>query len=363
MDKKKLTYILFGIMAAMIAVIVIIAIVTGFGGGKMSYSKIENEMRKAAVSYFKNKENSLPQQNGASVSIDANTLATSKYMKPLSKLVKDGVNCTGKVVVTKNGEKYLYSPMLSCGDKYQTKTLVNVVTDANPIVTSGDGLYTIDNVRKFRGEYINNYVKLDGYLWRILDIDSEGYMRLLYVDKAKEEVYVWDDRYNIEKDDYVGINNYDVSRIKQTMEKLESGEVYITDKTKSNLAYRPICLGKRSSENLKLNITEECETTISNQLFGLPYAIDYIVSSIDPNCKTIDDQSCANYNYLMKSSLTSWTLNGQKEKGYRVFAVSRAGYTISNAASEKAVRPTIHLSNYTLFNGGTGTKEDPYTIK
>lgn len=365
MDKKKLTYILIGIMGAMVAVIAIIAIVTGIGGGKMSYGKIEDKMREAAVSYFKKKENSLPQQNGSSVTVDANTLASSKHMKPLSKMVKKGVSCTGKVVVTKNGERYLYSPMLSCGDKYQTKTLVNVVTTANPIVTSGDGLYSEADNRRFRGEYINNYVKIDGLLWRILDIDNEGYMRLIYVDKNEDtsEAYVWDDRYNVEKAAYVGINDYNVSRIKQTIKDLESGNLYVSEKTKANLAYRPICLGKRSSENLEINIIEECETTISDQLFGLPYTIDYIASSIDPNCKIIDDESCANYNYLMKSSLASWTLNGQKEKSYRVYAVSRAGYVISDASNEKTIRPTIYLSNYTLFDDGNGTKEKPYTIK
>lgn len=362
MEKKKLIYIFGGIMGLMVALIVIVAIVSSMGGKSLSYEKIENKMKAAAESYFEDNASSLPQE-GKSVTIDASTLSNGGYLKDLSDMVKKGENCTGKVVVSKNGARYLYSPVLSCGSSYQTKKLVDVVTGNNPIVTSGDGLYNVDNVRKFKGEYINNYVKIDELLWRILDIDSEGYMRLIYADKSMEESYVWDDRYNIDEDENIGINNYNISRIKETMKSLESSEQYISEDSKANLAYRPICIGKRSSENLALNNNEECATKISDQLFGLPYTSDYLSASIDANCKTIDDQSCENYNYLMNSSLSSWTLNGQKEKSYRIFAVSSAGYSISTASNEKSLRPTIYLSNNTLYSNGTGTKEDPYMMK
>lgn len=363
MDKKKLIYILTGIMGVMIVVIVIVAIVSSINGKKLSYSGVEDKIADAAQRYYAKNENLLPQAEGASVTVDTSTLVNEGYLKQVSDMVPDGADCTGKAVVTKNGTRYLYSAMLNCGDKYKTQTLVDVVTNNSPVTTSGDGLYVVGNVSKFKGEVINNYVKIDELLWRILDIDSEGYMRLIYADKTMEETYVWDDRYNIDKKENVGINNYEVSRIKDSLLSLENGNLYLSEEAKAKMAYRNICVGKRSQNNLEFNIDEECEVVISNQLFGLPYAIDYVSASTDPNCNDIDDASCENYNYLMKSSLSSWTLNGQKEKSYRVFSVGRVGYSISNASNDKALRPTVYLSNNALFESGSGSKEDPYVVK
>jgi len=363
MDRKKLIYILTGIMGLMIAVIIIVAIVSSVGGKKLSYSQIESKMETAAQNYFKDNASALPEEDGKSVTVDSSTLVNGGYLSQLSDMVKEGVDCSGKVIVSKNGDNYLYSAMLNCGDKYQTNKLVDEVTKNNPIVTSGDGLYLVGDVSKFKGEYINNFVKIDEYLWRILDIDSEGYMRLIYADKAKEETYVWDDRYKIEKEENAGINDYSVSRIKETMEALEKGNTYISEESKANLVYRPICIGKRSIENLEMNTTQECESVITDQLFSLPYAVDYVSASTDSNCQNIKDESCKNYNYLMNSSLSSWTLTGQTERSYRVYSVSRSGFSISNANSEKSLRPTIYLSNNTVYAGGTGTQTDPYIIK
>lgn len=363
MDKKKLIYILAGIMGLMIVIIIIVAIVSSIGGKKLSYDKIEDKMQLAAESYFEDNASSLPKEEGKSVTVDSSTLVSGGYLDELSEMVEKGVSCTGKVTVTKNGNRYLYSPILNCGSNHRTKVLTDVVTSNNPIVKSGDGLYIVGEVSKFKGEYVNNYVQIDNYLWRILDIDSEGYMRLIYADSSMEETYVWDDRYNIDRDENVGINNYEVSRIKETMKSLEEGTTYISEESKANLAYRTICIGKRSSENLEMNINEECEVKISNQLFGLPYAVDYLSASTDANCKTIDDESCANYNYLMNSSLSSWTLNGQKENTYKAFSVSRAGYSISTVSNERSLRPTVYLSNNAIYAGGTGTKTDPYIVK
>ncbi|MBE6151971.1 MAG: hypothetical protein E7165_01490 [Firmicutes bacterium] len=366
MEKKKLFYVLTAVMGTMILIIVIFAIISAVGGKRLSYDKIEDKMSSAAKNYFEDNVSSLPKEEGQSVTVDTSTLVNGKYLKQLSDMAKKGVDCTGKVIVTKNGDRYLYSPMLNCGSEYKTQKLIDVVTTNNPLVISGDGLYSYGEVSKFKGDYINNYVKIDNYLWRILDIDSEGYMRLIYADKQTkemEETYVWDNRYNIDKDSNSGINNYEVSRIKETMKKLETETLYISDEFKVNLAYRPICVGKRSSTNVALNNNEECEVTISNQLFGLPYVSDYVSASTDANCIDIASESCKNYNYLMNSSLSSWTLNGQKEKSYRVFNVGKFGYSISDASSDKAIRPTIYLSNNALYESGNGTKKEPYVVK
>lgn len=363
MDKKKLIYIMSGVMGVMILFIVIIALISSCSNKKMSYEKVENILKTAASTYFQNSESTLPTEEGASVTVDANALSTGGYMKPLSELVEEGISCSAKVVVTKNGNEYLYSPVLNCGDKYQTNKIIDVIMSNNPVVTTGAGLYKQNDVYVFKGEYVNNHVELSGNLWRIIDVDSEGYARLIYAGKNTEDVYVWDDRYNIDKEENVGINDYSVSRIKDVLLALDSNNQYIQDSVKSNLAYRNLCIGKRSADNKAINNNEECALTVSGQLFGLPYVSDYVNASIDANCKTIDDQSCNNYNYLLSSSLSSWTLTGSKDKSYKVYTVSRSRYSLTDASNEKAIRPTVYLSNNAIYASGDGSQTNPYKIK
>lgn len=363
MEKRKLIYVLTGVMGIVIIFILVVSLINSCGKRKSSFEKVESNMKKAAQQYLKDNANLLPIENNESITIDSSTLVNGKYMDQLSDMVKDGVDCSGKVIITKNGTKYLYSPILNCGAEYQTKKLVDVVKSDNPTVTSGDGLYLVEGGSRFKGEYVNNYVKIGNLLWRIIDIDSDGFIRLLYVDKSTENLYVWDDRYNVDREENAGINNYEVSRIKESLISAENSGLYISDDYKVNLAYKDICVGKRSSSNTALNSIEECEVKISDQLFGLPYPTDYLAASIDPNCQTTDDASCENYNYLMATSLSSWTLIGEKERTYRAYSVNINGISSAITSSEKAIRPTVYLSNNVLYGSGNGTKEAPYVVK
>ena len=144
---------------------------------------------------------------------------------------------------------------------------------------------------------------------------------------------------------------------------LDINNQFITEETKANLAYRTWCVGKRSSNNTNINNNEECEVTVSGQLFGLPYVSDYVNASVDANCKSINDQSCNNYNYLLSSSLSSWTLTGSKEKSNKVYTVSRSIYSLTDASNEKSIRPTVYLSNNVIYESGDGSQANPYKIK
>lgn len=363
MDKKKLIYILSAVMGIMILFIVVIALISSCSNKTLSYERIETQLKTSAISYFNDNKSSLPSEEGASVTVDASTLTSGGYMKELSEMAEEGASCSAKVIVTKNGDNYLYSTILNCGDKYKTTKLNDIIMKDNQVTNSGAGLYKENNVYVFKGEVVNNYVQLDNNLWRIIDIDEEGYARLIYVGKNTDETYVWDDRYNIDKDENIGINDYSVSRIKDTLIALDKNNQYVSEETKVNLAYRNWCVGKRSSENKAINNEEECSLTVSGQLFGLPYVKDYVNASIDSNCKMIDDESCSNYNYLLASSLSSWTLTGSKEKSYKVYTVSRSRYSETNASNEKAIRPTVYLSNNVIYAEGDGSQNNPYKIK
>ena len=52
------------------------------------------------------------------------------------------------------------------------------------------------------------------------------------------------------------------------------------------------------------------------------------------------------------------------ENSSTVFKVDRSGVVKADIASTSSkVRPVIYLNNHTMYAGGKGTKDDPYTVK
>lgn len=363
MKNKKLLYMIGIISGIMILIIVIFAIVSSVAGKTLSYEKIEEKMQNAAMNYYQSRETELPKTNGSTITIDTTTLVESKNLKALDKMAPKGVSCSGKVIVTKNGDNYLYSPILNCGTEYQSKKLYEVVTDKSNIVISGEGLYAKENGYVFKGENVNNLVQIGENYWAIIDVDQEGYMRLIYVRNNRKRNSVWDDRYNINEDSYIGINDYSVSRLKDELEYLEDDEDILPIEYRHYVAVKQWCIGKRSESNKAINMTEECSALSQEQLFGLPYVSDMFAASTDANCKTIDDASCDNYNYLSGYGITSWTMTGVANSTSSAYYVFGAGYAPTKTSTYKNITPVIYLSKNAMFASGEGTVESPYIIK
>lgn len=363
MKDKRMLYMMAAVIGIIILVIVIIAIIANVSGKNLSYEKIEEKMETAARKYYQSKENELPSTNGKTVTVSAQTLVEGKYMKSLEKMGPKDVSCSGYVTVTKNGEHYLYSPVLECGSAYRSLKLHEVVTDADNIVISKEGLYAKENGYVFKGENVNNLVKIDENYWAIIDVDSEGYMRLINVKYSQKESALWDDRYNVNEDSYNGINDYSVSRMKDTLIELAKEEDYLLEDSKAYVALRKWCIGKRSETNLKLNNDEECEELSEEQMFGLPYVSDAAMASLDSNCKDIDDASCDNYNYFSSYGINTWSLTGVSESTSTAYYLVGANGIPTKTSSIKTIVPTIYLSNQVMYASGEGTVENPYILK
>ena len=63
--------------------------------------------------------------------------------------------------------------------------LVKKIVNDDDIVTSGDGLYSRGGAYYFRGEYVNNYVKMDNSLWRIVKVTSDDNVVLPFIEFKK----------------------------------------------------------------------------------------------------------------------------------------------------------------------------------
>ena len=371
-DPKKKMIRFMGIIVVVMVLLLIILFFASLGKSKnttYSYTQLENILEKAGKSYFKDNESLLPEDEGDVVEVESTTLVEAGKMNDLSEYrTKDGAVCTGSVKVEFDGDDYVYSPVLDCGEKYATVLLTNKILDNSEIVTTGDGLYSNGNEYVFRGENVNNYVMLDNNLWRIVKITANDEVVLVSQDGVGYTVS-WDDRYNEQKGSSVGINNYRVSRIKDYLNDIYSNtdegdkRYVISKKDKTKLVSFNVCIGKRpiTSEDRRNN--DECKETIKDQKVGLLTVSDYLYASVDPNCKSSETKSCSNYNYLV-SNYDWWLATTDTTDTYSVYKVRSGGLvTVDSAVTHAYARPVIHLNSSVFYKSGKGTEEKPYKVR
>lgn len=364
--KKFIIKLALIVVGGMVLLFIVLSIASSFTKGTYSYEKIETIMTNAAKSYFADNPESLPKKETQIVEIEASTLAQAGKMKDLSEYTKKGVTCTGKVSVSKADEEYVYTPSLNCGDAYSDKTIAAAVKEDSKVVTSGYGLYNMNNSLVFRGETVNNYVQINEDLWRIVKIDSSNNVYLI---KEKYIGYsaAWDDRYNNEVKYNIGINNYSTSRIKEYLGELydttKEDLVFLSETDKTKLSSYEVCTGKRTVDSA-INTNElECKSTVAGQKLGLLTVSDYINASIDSNCTSPQSPSCQNYNYLTVD-YRWWTATAVANSTSTAFIIDEQGsVTAAKCNAYNKVRPVIKLSSRIMVSSGNGTEKNPYIIK
>lgn len=357
-DYKKPLIICGGFIALLIIFFIVVGIIKGL---KKSYTEIENKMKNAAISYYEKYEEKLPKTEGAEVSIKAQTLIDNEMMKPLEKYVRnDEITCDGKVIVTKTYKNYLYTPVLDCGKKYKTKMLSEELT--KKIVDSGNGLYAGVGEYYYRGEYVNNYVKIGEKLWRVLSIKEDGTMIIVQNNPDKNKYYVYDDRYNNESESNDGFNNYEKSRLRDSMLKLYKGASILDAEQKKLIISDNLCIGTRSLEEANNDGSVECSNrTVNKYPFRFMQVNEFLRASLDISCQKTEDKACSNYNYLVFEDFDYWLMTPSLEKTYRTYILSNV-IDDTTTSNEKRVRIVVNISKNTTFSSGHGTVKDPYII-
>lgn len=365
--KKRMAKFMLMIIGGMAILLVVLLFFSLFNKKDYSYTDLENILKKAAISYFKDNKNRLPENEEQIVEIEAATLVASEKMKDLSEYTKEGTSCSGRVLVEKKRDEYLYTPYLDCGDTYTTKELYQEITKQSNVVTSGYGLYNNNGTYVYRGENVNNYLKLDKTMWRIVKITADNNI-LLIKDEEIANAKPWDNRYNQEINYTAGINNYKASRIKDYLENsykasVEKEEPILSKEDKSKLTSFNLCIGKRAPADAGADNSMECSEVLSNQMIGLLTLSEYMQASIDSGCINSTSKACQNYNYLT-TDFNWWLATASTEKTYEAYVVERGGNITTNTTSGYAdVRPVIQLNSKALYESGNGSKEKPYKIK
>ncbi len=363
-QKPEIKKIILIILLIIVTIIIGLAVFPMFKSTKLTYSELEDKMQEAAISYYEYNEDKLP-SDGNTVTISYGTLEKAGKIKAIDKYGKG--SCEGKVVVSNSNNNYAYTAYLDCGTDYKTIKFYNKVLEDNQIVSEKDGLYLQGNSKVFRGEEINNFVMFDfdeEQIWRIIKIEGDNSVKLiLYNGRLKSN---YDDRYNSDRDLTVGKNDYTISRMKETMEELYSEDLLITGNLKGKMLLKPICIGKRSDDDNINDGSIECSKTIEGQYISNLSLYEYINASIDSACNSVNTLECQNYNYLnINDDFSSWWLTtAYKENSYQAYYVTSSGLiNTSYCSSILTIKPTIYLSENTIYVSGNGSYDDPYIIK
>lgn len=394
MDKKMYKYV--AILLVLIILCVVFVWISNLltGGVKLTYEDLESKLLAATKDYIEDYPGVLPSTSNTSTTISSTTLVNGGYINDLSSYLTDStVVCNGSVeIYLSNTDNYNYVPDLHCGSKYESIKLYDKVAADNEYgVVSGSGLYQRVNGKfvleeeelsnsdssdtfeyVFRGDEVNNFVKIDDNYWRIVAIDGNNDMLLIYNNHI-QKTSSWDDRYNEEVDKSQGVNFYEhngiKSRVMESVESfyneeaiLENKEVYST-KTKYLVSPLNLCVGKRSTTSTDISGSIECSTVLEEQYIGLLPAYYYMSASLDDNCDTIESKNCGNYNYLSQFDDYWWLLTANSENTNEAYNVTQS-YVQSSLCSYKSnIRPVILLGSRAVYESGSGTEADPYTVK
>ncbi len=356
---KKLIRNLLIITGVFVVVFIILLIATNKKEDKkIEYTEIEKKLVDASKKYLEKLE-LLPKEVGDKVQVSSDVLISNNYIKEFDKMTSD-TNCFGTVIVQKDGEKYNYMPYLTC-DNYETKTFENEIISKLVEEDGEAGVYMINNEYIYRGEVVNNYIKLGSNMWRIIKLTDDGYLKL--VKEKREEIrYIWDDRYNIEDKEDNGINDFEKSRIRDSLIKIYEGY----DKNSNIKKYavpREICVYRKSIDEAGFINNLECDEKIENSYLQLILPNDLVYGSLDSNCTNCKEQSCRNYNYFKDFFYSSWSTVADKDTTSKVYNYSLGSVSASRASSDKNIHLVMYINANNVIKDGDGSKNNPYQIQ
>lgn len=369
---KKSIFLIIGFFALILVII--------FGGAylynrffyKRSYTEIENIMTNAAKNYTRKHEEALPKELGGTVSLSVSELEAAEEMNSILEYTKDETTaCDGNVIITKLNDNYRYAPILNCDKKYKTNIFIDEIQKKQPIVESGNGLYKLNEELVFRGDKVNNYLKLGNHLYRIVKFSNDETV-VIFSDKYKTTIFkntIWDDRYNKEKKLRMGINDYSVSKIRDFLNDIYKNKSFFSIDKESGLDPRNIIvpydlqIGRRENEDTDKTGTTEKKAIMEKQMIGLLPLYDFMNASIDADCTNGISPSCVNYNYLSSHQFKWWTMTGTSLNTYSVYQIANGIAILRPASSSAYLRPVFHLAKDTVYVQGDGTYENPYIVK
>ncbi len=246
-----------------------------------------------------------------------------------------------------------------------------------------ENLYRIIGVLNDNGEYQVKLIKADYTTSTMLGTDGRDYYGS-YVDSMVESSYYkgnmtqfdiaayrWNSDTSVSSD---GSNNWTTSEF-NTINLNTNYWNYLGATWQNLIATTTWHLGGMTSDSNTAKAFYDGErnnagygsnpTTYTDEI-GLMYPSDYGYAAY-PDAWTTDliayNNSSITSNNWMYMGLYEWTITPRSSYSYSVFLVRDNGNLESNGAlSVSSVRPVFYLNSNVEYNGGTGTKSDPFTL-
>lgn len=359
---EKLIKIIIITTAVFVVLLILLFLVASCSNVTPKLDDFDLKMANAAKKYYESHTDELPSEDK-----DTKTITLSKMIENgmISDPSTEETTCTGDVTVTNNNGNYLYTPTFNCGDDIKTTFLVDKIIDEQ-IVTEGHGLYQMGNEYVYRGETLNNYLELDGGIYRILRIKEDGTIRVIQT-KANIllEGVTWDNRYNESRKASEGNNDFYInsisSRIKESLENAYKNDTIISPTLKPYLTTHEICYGKRSAADSSKDGSTECSIKLAGAPVSTIALYEYLAVSIDSNCNNALDQSCKNYNYLANIQSSYWTVTADAESTHKAFRINRVPSTSTCNNAIKVIL-TFNLDEKLVYKSGDGTSANPFKV-
>ena len=339
-----------------------------------------------AISEYKKSNNQLPE--------DYKTLKLDYKGKDINCDVT--VNSDGTVYLTKcsvakievkdtNNEDGYYHYGAIVIPPTATETLLSKVNDAS-ITTYTDGntheMYTFSHDATEQTEVLTdyryigndpyNYVTFNNELWRIIGVfiveDENGNkeQRIKIIRNESIGRYAWDSN---------GSNEWSTASIQTYL----NGDYYnsLSDEAKAMIGNTKFYLGGRSSVGGAVSqYTFERGTTVysgrsTNWIgkIGLMYPSDYAytyANGVNNKCYTDTfycDRSTPTKGWLYKNA-TEWLISPGSGRSYSACRVGSTGdLNYGNVPLTLGARPSTYLISSIQLDKGTGTEENPYTLK
>ncbi len=318
---------------------------------------------------------------------------------------EDAWEITVNNLVTKGTKCDVYfEEKISAKDTILANSIVNDGTpDFSEIATTDEGVWTAeDNLGTsyyFRGAVTDNYVKFAGFYWRIIRINGNGSIRMIYdgttahangEDNSDNYTYNGNNHYNNSEDGsyHVGYtyttaqrpstqNGGSDSTIKQLLESWYNTNIsgngydnYVT-RNPGFCNDRDVASGYTwSAYNLVRYAAWERLYDNKTPLLKCNNSIDLYTTKV--GLITADEVSMAgggynmdNKNYYLYSYYDYWTMTPSSSNsiGYaEVMRVTSTGFNSVGVNGNCSIRPVINLSaDVTLTGSGTAT--DPYVVE
>ena len=244
----------------------------------------------------------------------------------------------------------------------------------------------------YRGSVLNNNVYFAGMKWKIVRINGDGSVRLLY-----NGTYENNDNDNIGKSpfsykehaapeymygDETGINNHS-SNVKDTIDAWFSNTFlsidynkYLSDsgfcddreeyKSEDNVIfYKPYeRLIEKKAPSLKCSNSQDNLLTVDNEVGNksLIYSVSLISADEAAMAGIIDGSSSSKQSFLYSEGWY-WTLGAmQSSRGYTIGS-DNSSSLLTTSTNSYFVRPVINLKADVEITGGIGTSSSPFIIK